>query len=157
MRSWPMFSWSGLWTTHEIIQKVEHVHYFYMFTKLTISCLFYFHSSPISHYFRVTGDQDLLAQGRMPGSFSYRTQEAQREFDNNIELLHTFEVRIRPYFPRWSRVKFGQFTPIRCVIFAIIHRRDFWILSKAQSTQMRNKNSVFVSKLNILPYRAHIL
>ena len=35
---------------------------------------------------------------------------------NNIELLHTFEVRIWPYFPRRSRVKFGQYAPNGCEV-----------------------------------------
>ena len=34
----------------------------------------------------------------------------------NIELLHTFEVRIWPYFPRRSRVKFGQYAPNGCEV-----------------------------------------
>ena len=35
---------------------------------------------------------------------------------NDIELLHTFEVRIWPYFPRRNRVKFGQYAPNECEV-----------------------------------------
>ena len=35
---------------------------------------------------------------------------------SNIELLHTLEVRIWPYFPRRSRVKFGQYAPNGCEV-----------------------------------------
>ena len=36
-----------------------------------------------------------------------------------IELLHTLEVRIWPYFPRRSRVKFGQYAPNGCVVMIL--------------------------------------
>ena len=39
----------------------------------------------------------------------------------NIELLHTFEVRIRPYFPRRSRVKYGQYAPNGGVVTILVN------------------------------------
>ena len=40
--------------------------------------------------------------------------------NSNIELLHTFEVRFRPYFPRRSRLKFGQYAPNGCVVTILV-------------------------------------
>ena len=36
-----------------------------------------------------------------------------------IELLHTHEVRIRPYFPRRSRVKYEQYAPNGCEVMLL--------------------------------------
>jgi len=35
-------------------------------------------------------------------------------------LLYTFEVRFRPYFPRRSRLKFGQYAPNGCVVTILV-------------------------------------